>query len=532
MSGATGTIAKGAAFARPGTSLRARLRQIATIGGLGVVCVALLAITGGNPAAALAPLLVLAAAWVVVRIPLRWTLTALLFVLLAVDLNSDAQNLWHTPLHVLNDALIDNLGNTIRVPAIKISGLEAVLLGMVTLILYRRWTGSTLDLEGQEQTAGVLGDMVLVWLATMVVCLGNGVLHGAKAEVLIWHARPVIGYALFFAVCQASYRGRQDLRTVGSVIVAAALVKSALAAYFWFIVRPRLGIDLIKIEYATNHWDSITFATACVIVLVSLMEEGRKRVGLRLSLLPLLAVGMVANNRRLVWVALVLALGVVYAMSPWRGWKRSFTKLTLLLIPVVGLYLAVGWDKSAGIFGPAKMVRSVIDSKSDRSTWDRDVENWNMILSLQPEPILGRGFGTEYTEFIVGDDISAGFPMFRSVPHNALLGWFLFCGVLGFTGLWSLWVALVYLAARVYRRATVPLDRVAALTSVSIVMIVGAVAYGDMGLLSVQAKVLIGLALAFIGKLAVATGAWPRRQPRRSLQVTHARPGARGARAT
>jgi len=181
----------------------------------------------------------------------------------------------------------------------------------------------------------------------------------------------------------------------------------------------------------------------------------------------------------------------------------------------VALYIGAGWNNTgSSVFKPVGMLRSIADSKSDRSTLDRDVENWNLLLSMRERPILGRGFGFEYTEYWLGDDISKVFPMYKAIPHNSVLALLLFAGLIGFCGLWSLLAVGVFLAVRSFHRTTVPIDRAAAMAAVGVVLIVVLHIYGDMGISSNQSRVLLPMALAVAGKLAVATGAWPERKRR------------------
>lgn len=484
--------------------------------GTGAASAAAVAVSGGNLVVAAIPPLAVAALWFTLRMPLRWTVSALLLAWLALEQGSDADGLWHTPLYHLGDFFAVNLGNLIHLPALKINGQEITLLLLCGVILHRKSTGSRLDSEGQVQTAGVLGDLVLVWFLTVAVLCGWGLANGAAPEVVIWHARPTVAYGLLFVVFHSAYRGPRDQVTVGRIIVLAACVKAVIAMFLMFVVHPTIRGE--PLAYATNHWDSILFALATMILIVSATEKlDRRRVLRALVLLPVIAGGMIANNRRLVWVELVMALLLLYFVSPWRPWKRALARAVVCAVPVLLLYVAAGWSSSSGVFAPVKMIRTVVDSKVDRSTWDRDVENWNLVLSIRDSPLLlGRGFGHEYTEYVVGDDISRAFPMYKALPHNSILGWLLFSGLLGFTALWSLLVTGIFLAARAYHRAADPVDRTTALSSMAAILIVCVQAYGDLGIGSYQARILVPLALAFTGKLAVATGAWPRRVRRGS----------------
>lgn len=206
-----------------------------------------------------------------------------------------------------------------------------------------------------------------------------------------------------------------------------------------------------------------------------------------------------------------MALLCIYALAPWRGWKRRLTRTGMLLLPLAALYLAVGVAAPEyRVFAPIRIMRTVTDARIDRSTLYRDVENWNLARSIAEAPVLGRGFGHGFSEYIKGDDISTIFELYLIEPHNAILGLLLFGGIFGFTAMWALVVVGIFLAARAYRFSVVPEDRVAALSAMSAMVICVVQTYGDMGQYMPQYQIYMGLALVVAGKLAVRTGAWPR----------------------
>jgi O-antigen ligase len=152
-------------------------------------------------------------------------------------------------------------------------------------------------------------------------------------------------------------------------------------------------------------------------------------------------------------------------------------------------------------------VRSVTDAKFDRSTWNRDVENFNLISMSRARPLLGTGFGHPYTETVRGDNIS-WFREYRFLPHNSILGIWAFGGLIGFTGLWATPVVGMLLAARSYLRSRSPEQRVTAFAAIASIMIYVLHCWGDIGFVEKKSIFLVGPALAGAAQLAVTTGAW------------------------
>nr|WP_228530711.1 MULTISPECIES: O-antigen ligase family protein [Myxococcaceae] len=223
---------------------------------------------------------------------------------------------------------------------------------------------------------------------------------------------------------------------------------------------------------------------------------------------------MFVNNRRIVYVEIVLALATLYFLLPWNAVKRLATRAVLLMVPLVPLYLAVGWNSSAGIFKPAQTVKSIVSADADRSTATREIENYNLYITLKQNPLIGTGLGHEYVEQSRADDISQFFPQYRFIPHNSLLGLWAFGGLVGFTCVWAPLLVAVFLAVRSYRFAHRPGDRTAALTIIAAIFAFVCQAYGDMGLQSWPGVFLAAAAVSVAGKLAVAVGAWPERRVR------------------
>jgi hypothetical protein len=207
-------------------------------------------------------------------------------------------------------------------------------------------------------------------------------------------------------------------------------------------------------------------------------------------------------------VMLELSVVAAYLVSGPHRWKRAVTRVAIAAAPLLALYLAVGWNRDGALFAPIQAFRT-IDGTLDSSTRWRDIENWNLAMSMREHPILGIGLGGQYTEFARGDDISTVFADYRAWPHNSVLGLLLLAGPFGFTAIWALAALVVFLAVRSHRLATEPDDRVAALACVAAVIACAVLAFGDTGAHFVHYRVLLALAVAVSAKLAVATGAWP-----------------------
>jgi O-antigen ligase/NADH:ubiquinone oxidoreductase subunit K len=480
---------------------------VGAVAAVGLVTVVAGVLSGGNPVLTLAPTGLLALAYLVWKSPLRLSTTALVFLLLALEVTGDAAGLFRTPLMVVGDLLSDSSGNLTHVRVAVFEVLVALLLAMVA---YRRSRRLDVDGPGHVPTASAVRDLILLYLVGLLYAEALGVVHGVG--IVPWKARYFLHVPLFVLLFQAGYRNPGDFALLGKAVVAAAHVKALLAVYVQMTARALTGGEL---AYATNHGDSVLFVMAIVVVLTPALERTRRGAGLRAALLiPLPLWALFLNGRRIAWAMLAFSLLFVFLVTPWRAsWKRTLGRVLLVGAPLILLYVGVGWSSASGAFGPVNKFRTMLDSK-DPSTYWREVEAWNIATTLRDHPFVGIGLGGEYVESMFNDDISTFYPDFRGWPHNTVLGLLLYAGVPGFTCLWLLYPLAIFLAVRAYRRAERPRDRAAALSCLAAVVCAVFMAWGDTGLHFNQTKLALAGALALASKLAVSTGAWPaRRRP-------------------
>jgi hypothetical protein len=464
-----------------------------------------------QPVLALAPAALVALVWATCVLPLRHSALTLLFLMLTLEGKGDASGRWQSPWATLGYPLNTNLNLVFPIEALRFTGADLVTVGLLLLFLWRRLTGSRLDRDDAVPAAQPLTLSVFVSLGALAFLIAFGLARGGVFAQVLWQCHQLGLIMVVVGLYLAALRGPQDLPALGKTILAAALLKAALAYY----VRHTLGLDKDALPTATSHHDSMLFATAfCMLVALFFERRSRRNLYLCALFLPVLALGLIANNRRLAWIEIGAAVLVVYAMNPPSRFKRSLQRAALLAAPLFAIYVAAGWHGTSRIFGPVAKIRSIVDSSYDRSAQERDVENYNLIRNLADSPLIGKGFGHEYVEYVPNDDVSNVFPQWRFIPHNSILGLLAFGGLLGFTLLLLPLSTGVFLAARAYWRTHDPTRRAAALTSIAVVLIYLIQCYGDMGLISWHSVFLVSPALAAAAKLATASGAWPVRARR------------------
>lgn len=487
--------------------------------------VALTTVLGnGQVAAAVAPLLLVVLAGVIWVAPLRVSLGLAMFVGLAVDRPGDTDGYWASPLVTMGGLWFHNLNHVIPIDALKFSGVFALVGALLGVRVYRRLVGRVHDTPGSILMASPMSAALALAAVAVIVLVGFGAVRGGdveSAKVQVQAFLQLLGVAYLFGV---SLRGTRDYRWLGSLIVAGACIKSVMAlwvrATLPTMVPNRFG-GLSELEYATNHGDSIVFACALAVLIGPLFHLPTRRQLTTLALAgPLILCGAIANDRRIVWVQIALVVAAFFAANPRAAVSRAMMRLTVLLSPLLAVYVAVGWTSSAAVFAPVSSVRNLVqpersDGTIDRSTLFRDLENYNLVTTFRTNPVLGTGFGHPFVQAAETDALP-DFTDYLFLPHNSMLGLWAFTGAAGFTGLTTTLVVGLLLAVRARLRAVTADEAIAAVAVVGCLLAYVIHLWADIGFTEAPTIFLVGLALAMAGQLAVVTGDWP--EPRAGRQ--------------
>ena len=212
--------------------------------------------------------------------------------------------------------MLAHINLTVPVKALIFSGLDVALVFLTGVYVIRRIAGSRTDLRGQVPVAAPLRTAALACIATIATLWGYGMVqNGADFGNSLWQVFRLIYLPSVFLLFCAGLRGPADARPLGIALILAALVRALVAVY----VR-HLFPDVEKVPHATIHADSMLFSAAFLLVLVIFFERPTARnLLLGLATLPILTLGIVANNRRLAWVELESAFSPSTSSRPSPG---------------------------------------------------------------------------------------------------------------------------------------------------------------------------------------------------------------------
>jgi hypothetical protein len=368
---------------------------------------------------------------------------------------------------------------------------------------------------GLRRRAWPMDGAILVSLAGVATSFAWGVWRGGDAYWGYYQINALViglfaGYALVGAI-----RSPADLDALMVTIVAAALVRSSLALYYFssFVYgRP------IYPAHITSHDDSPLFVVAALVLANRAIISRRWRpwVTGAVLLVPIL-LAIKVNNRRMAWFELAFALGFTYLVLPPGRFRRKANRWLMVLVPVLTLYVAVGWGRAGAIFAPLRAFDTTTGTDEDASTLARKEEDLNLVVTYLQHPIVGSGWGHRFTSVSsYFANFGGGFDeLYGFTPHNSLTALVAFTGLVGYFTMMGVMPVTAFLAARAHRYAGDPSTRTATSVALCIPVVFGLHALGDLGMQTVTAQLLLSVALGIAGRTSIWTGAWPQGRRRR-----------------
>ena len=480
------------------------------------LCVALMGLASVLDSGALgwlvAPVAIVGFTFCAARTPLRYSLYALMFAAFTLDTPADqfAGGLYQSPLYKVGAALFDHLNNLTGIKALFFSGAD-IMLGVLGIIgIMRQSSGSRVDAADRCPTPRQHVRLAQVALLGAGYVFVWGMFRGGEFNWALWQLNRVLYLPLLFLLFHLALRGPKDYEDLAKVVLGAAVTRAVLAILIKQFVPAEIDPEtgLAELPYCTSHADSMLFSSAFVLLVLMVLEKAHPKARRYAYLfIPILAWGMIANNRRLVWVHVALILITLYVLSPDNRHKKRFRRSLLFASPLIALYMMAGWNSQFGkLFKPVRMARSIVEPTTDGSSLWRELENYNLIVTLKQSPIMGYGYGLRFIE--VAPLPAVNYSLEYYLPHNSLLGLWAFAGYIGYTAMTLMWGVGVFFAMRAYHGAKTPGDRAAAIVSVGMVLVYMVQAFGDLGLGSLTGIYLLAPALAMAGKIAVSNGAW------------------------
>jgi O-Antigen ligase len=447
------------------------------------------------------------------RLPLRYTVLAFVTFFVMSDigvrpLDRTTSTYWLSPLFIPHYILTENLSKTTGIDALRFSGAEVILVGLLGIIAARWMAGSRIDARGRQPDARVMFVFLACAFAGVLCAEAWGIVRGGDVRQSLWQFRALLWLPVLGGLFGYCLRDLRDVRLMAIGLTIAACVKIAMGAYYLLVVARAAGYSP---DFMTTHDDSVLFVAVMMMWFARWAHTPRASTFIPLVLVgAVVMTGLVLNNRRIAFVGLLASLFLLFVLFHGRL-KRLLIRSVVYALPLIVIYLFAGRHRSTGIFKPASLVMSVTQQK-DASSKTRDIENYNLIQTIKPNKLLGSGWGHEYVEVNKAYDIAEVFAQYRYVAHNSVLWLLSIGGMVFFSVMWMPICVTILLAARSYRWAVTAEERTVAAGILGVMMTYVIQAWGDMGTQGMSTCLIVAMAMAASAKLAHQTGAWPAQQ--------------------
>ena len=479
--------------------------------GLVIVLAFLLLVAFGNPWIAVLPVVVCGLLYMFLVLPIRAPLFLLIFLAALADwqpVELPSKEIYYPVVNPLTKVLFENLNNVLPIEALRFSAVDLLYVSCALILLVRMALKVRMDTrDRQPATVMLLLALGAAFAAVLWLLVWGIGARGGDFRQSLWQARQLFWLPVVTVLFTYALRDVRDFHRALNLMILAAVMKTAMGAWFMLKIARPLHFEP---QSLTSHYDSILFVIAIVTLAARFVHRGTwKNLALLVIIGSFIGYGIVINNRRLAFVNLLVDLFLIYIML--QGPVKAFLRRAILLsIPFVVVYIAIGQQSNRRYFKPAKLIMSVV-KQEDRSSSTRDIENYNLLVTLKRNKLLGSGWGHEYIEQVKADDISHLFEQYKFMAHNSILWLWTIGGYVGFTLIWMPISLGIFFARRAYLFATTWQERSAAAICVSMLATYMMQAWGDLGTQGLNATLTAALALAMGAKLAVSTGGFPAR---------------------
>jgi O-antigen ligase/polysaccharide polymerase Wzy-like membrane protein len=392
-----------------------------------------------------------------------------------------------------------------------------LLLFALAVVGYRRWWRGERPLSG-----GPLFWPFAVLLVFVAWGVLRGVLVGGIPRIIVLEARPFCYLFLAYLLAYNVIGAARHVRTLLWIVILGAGVKALQGVYVYL---GALHGHLEGRRDILSHEESFFLAAVVVLfVIFSVHHREPRQYATILQLLPFLAVAIIANQRRVVYVALLAGAGVAWALTflvaaPRR---RQLVRILSVAAPLAVFYVLVFAADSIFLARPARGIISLFhldptDAFNEGSNLYRVLENRALMATIREHPFLGWGFGRPFLQPVALPDISQWAPYYLYIPHNTIYWVWMRLGLFGFLALAYLLGSLIVRGALIAGRLRDPSRQNVAIFVVAATVMEILVAYADYQLYVLRNVLYLGVLAGALMRLPAVEAdrtedgaAWPR----------------------
>lgn len=387
-----------------------------------------------------------------------------------------------------------------------ISGAVANPFELLLLATFFSWLFQGLAHRDVAIRGGQLGWPMLGFTVALIYGFVRGAIAGGDMFLGLFESRYLFYVPICYVLAANTIRTLAQAKTIIAITVVAVGLFAIEGTYRRLVLIDGHQLNVIQ-EFAFQHEDVIFLGSAIVLVLglLAFGAKGSYRLA-GIVLLPLMTFAMFASQRRAGFIALLVAI-VALSLVLLVAKRKAFFLLMVPMLLGTAAYMPIFWNDTGLIGQPARAVRSIWqpDARDAASNTARLLEKINVIATIKSDPLLGVGFGREYTFVVPGVDLS-WWPLWRYVTHANVLWLWIKMGFLGFVAFWVLIGAAITRAVQLTKRRGPPEARAFAVLALGTVMTIFVFSYVDIGFLSGRTMILFG---TILGGLAVLESLTP-----------------------
>lgn len=387
---------------------------------------------------------------------------------------------------------------------------------MTLALTYAAWLGRMAARRKLEWYGGPLLSVVLATGAFVCFGLFYGLSRGGDRVIGLWEARALLYVPAMFVLTSNLIEQRAHVVQLMWFSIGAMFL-DALSG-FWFVLF-ELHFELGTVEQIAEHANSIQLNSLFVLLIGAWLFRASYALRLvPLTMLPILLISYVGNQRRAAFLTLLIACAVIAIVLYQR--RRALVLWALpVLVVFLSIYTAAFWNSQGALGMAAQAVRSVIapdpTSKDASSNEYRELENMNILFTIRTMPLTGIGFGHKFYIVVPMPDISF-FVWWEYITHNSILWMWMKTGIGGFLAILTLAGQAVLRGSWILLRLPDGSLSAVALTAVSYVIMHFIFAYVDIAW-DVQSMIYLGAMIGIINCLehviakpvAVPAQRWP-----------------------
>jgi hypothetical protein len=340
--------------------------------------------------------------------------------------------------------------------------------------------------------------IVLGLAAVVVAAAAYGLARGGDNTVTTLEVRPWIYLVAMFLAARYLTRDTRHITALLWILMIGTGLKGVQAVVRYLELRdayPRPGAVL---EHEQTFFFGLFIVTTAALWFIG--RRSRLRTA-STALLPFVVLGLMANNRRAVWLILALGIALLVAVV----WARKpELRRRLAAAAVIGgvvslVYLPVYWTSSSILGEPARAVRSAIDPnvRDQASDLYRQLEDVDLAAAIRSSTPFGDGFGRPIPHPSALVDLTAIDPFINYIPHNQVLYLWIRLGVAGTVLFWTAVAAMMMFGVRLARFGDADIALLGTVCAVGAVGFV-VIAYYDQGMASLRIMAMVGFLLGLI----------------------------------